>query len=42
MTKELDDIVVTLPAATRNMYVDGESGDRLEALPADYNLGNIQ
>ncbi|KLO12519.1 ferredoxin [Schizopora paradoxa] len=23
MKKELDDIIVTLPAATRNMYVDG-------------------
>ena len=24
LTKELDGMVVTLPAATRNMYVDGE------------------
>ena len=25
LTKELDGIVCTLPAATRNMFVDGES-----------------
>lgn len=29
LTKELDGMVATLPAATRNMYVDGEYTPRL-------------
>lgn len=43
MKKELDDIVVTLPSATRNMYVDGEFEDRaFSKNPESHIVGSIR
>lgn len=36
LTKELDGMIATLPSATRNMYVDGESS--LSLFPSPLSL----